>query len=136
MSANNAVFPTNQPAVPNQQAQPAAPDPKTVDSGERHSIGSTIALILVALALAGLPLFYNLADPNSEEQFAGTDSTAEQVVEEVAPGYEPWFEPITPELAPEVESGLFALQAALGAGVLGYVLGVYRGRSRTVKRRN
>ncbi|MFQ9918367.1 MAG: energy-coupling factor ABC transporter substrate-binding protein [Flavonifractor plautii] len=39
------------------------------------------------------------------------------------PDYEPWFEPILEPASGEVESLLFALQAAIGAGVVGFVLG-------------
>lgn len=92
--------------------------------------GSTIALILLAIVIAAFPMFFNTGDPDAEEPFAGTDASAEEVVEEQNPGYEAWFDPIVGELPGEVESGLFALQAGLGAGVLGYVLGVYRGRKK------
>ncbi len=88
----------------------------------------TIGLITVAIIIAVFPMFFNLGDPNSEEPFAGTDASAESIVAEENPAYEPWYEPLVGELPGEVESGLFALQAGLGAGVLGYVLGVYRGR--------
>ncbi len=88
----------------------------------------TLVLIGLAIIIAVFPMFFNFGDPNSEEPFAGTDAAAESVVEEVNPDYQPWYEPIIGELPGEVESGLFALQAALGAGLLGYVLGVYRGR--------
>ena len=42
---------------------------------------------------------------------------------ELNPDYEPWFEPILEPASGEVESLLFALQAAIGAGVVGFVLG-------------
>lgn len=47
---------------------------------------------------------------------------------EVAPDYEPWFQPLLEPPGGETESLLFALQAALGAGVIGYAIGLYRGR--------
>lgn len=78
-------------------------------------------LIAAALFIAALPMFFIQSD------FEGTDAGAEAVVAEQAPDYEPWRESLV-ELPGEVESGLFALQAAIGAGVLGYVIGVYRGR--------
>lgn len=81
-------------------------------------------LILAALLIAGLPLWFH---PDAE--FAGTDAGAEAVVEEISPDYEPWAEPLVGDLPSEVESGLFALQAALGAGLLGYTLGKYRARN-------
>lgn len=81
-------------------------------------------LILAALLIAGLPLWFQAG-----EEFAGTDAGAEAVVEELSPDYEPWAEPLVGELPGEVESGLFALQAALGAGLLGYTLGKYRARN-------
>ncbi|WP_199189081.1 energy-coupling factor ABC transporter substrate-binding protein [Corynebacterium sp. 13CS0277] len=87
-----------------------------------------IGLIALAMFLAAFPMFFNFGDPNAEEQFTGTDDGAEAIVEEQNPGYEPWFEPVIGELPGEVESGLFALQAGLGAGVVGYALGTYRGR--------
>lgn len=104
----------------------------------KNSKTITFVLIALAIIIAAFPMFFNLGDPQSEEPFAGTDAAAESVVQEVNPDYEPWYEPIIGELPGEVESGLFALQAALGAGILGYVLGVYRGRaqSTTTTRRN
>lgn len=95
----------------------------------------TIGLIVLALVIAAFPMFFNLGDPAVEEAFGGTDSAAESIVAEQDPTYQPWFDPIAGELPGEVESGLFALQAALGAGVLGYVLGVYRGRRKAEQAR-
>lgn len=59
-------------------------------------------------------------------EFGGTDAMATEILE--SSGAEPWFSPLF-EPAGEVESGLFALQAALGGGLLGYVFGMFRGRS-------
>jgi cobalt/nickel transport protein len=36
----------------------------------------------------------------------------------------------------EVESLLFAVQAAAGAGMIGYVVGLYKGRSELSKNKN
>ncbi|WBT09495.1 energy-coupling factor ABC transporter substrate-binding protein [Corynebacterium sp. SCR221107] len=94
----------------------------------------TIGLIVLVLVIAAFPMFFNLGDPAVEEAFGGTDAAAESIIVEQDPDYEPWFDPIVGELPGEVESGLFALQAALGAGALGYVLGVYRGRRKAEQR--
>lgn len=93
---------------------------------------ATWGLIGLAIIIAAFPMFFHFGDPTSEEQFGGTDAAAEGIVAEQNPDYTPWFEPLVGELPGEVESGLFALQAALGAGVLGYALGNYRGRSKAV----
>ena len=77
-------------------------------------------LILVALVviIAALPLWLL---PNAE--FGGADGQAEEVILELDPDYEPWFAPILEPASGEVESLLFALQAAVGAGIVGFVLG-------------
>ncbi|AZA09640.1 energy-coupling factor ABC transporter substrate-binding protein [Corynebacterium pseudopelargi] len=89
----------------------------------------TWALLILAFMLVSAPMLINTG-ADVEEPFAGTDSTAETLVEETNPGYEAWFSPLVGELPGEVESGLFAFQAAMGAGLLGYVFGSYRERSR------
>ncbi|MDO5076100.1 energy-coupling factor ABC transporter substrate-binding protein [Corynebacterium sp.] len=91
---------------------------------------TTWGMIGLAIVIAAFPMFFNFGDPTAEEQFGGTDAAAESIVAETNPDYKPWFEPLVGELPGEVESGLFAFQAALGAGVLGFALGNYRGRSR------
>jgi cobalt/nickel transport protein len=85
--------------------------------------GVVLLLLAAVIALAVLPL---LLVRNSE--FGGADGQAEAAIAEVAPGYEPWFAPLIAPPGGETESLLFALQAALGAGLIGYFFGLKRGQ--------
>lgn len=62
--------------------------------------------------------------------FGGADDLARDAIGTIAPGYAPWFAPVFAPASPEIASLLFALQAALGAGVIGYWLGLSVGRER------
>ncbi len=74
------------------------------------------------MLISALPLwFYQPAD--GEVAFAGSDDKAQQQISQLAPNYQPWFKPLLTPASPEIASLLFALQAALGAGVIGYWLG-------------
>ncbi|MBQ0851541.1 energy-coupling factor ABC transporter substrate-binding protein [Streptomyces sp. BH-SS-21] len=84
-------------------------------------------LLFVVAALAVLPLAFGMGD-HKEEPFTGADSEAETAITEIEPDYEPWFSPLYEPPSGEIESALFALQAALGAGVLAYYFGLRRGR--------
>lgn len=77
-----------------------------------------LILVVLAVLLVAIPLWLL---PNAE--FGGADDQAEEAIQEINPDYEPWFEPIFEPASGEVESLLFALQAAIGAGVVGFVLG-------------
>lgn len=87
---------------------------------------NTLLLLLVA-ALAVLPVTLGMGD-HKEEPFTGADAQAETAITELKPDYEPWFTPLYEPPSGEIESALFALQAALGAGVLAYYFGVRKGR--------
>lgn len=86
-----------------------------------------VLLLLAVAALAVLPLALGLGD-HKEEPFTGADAEAETAITEIEPDYEPWFSPLYEPPSGEIESALFALQAALGAGVLAYYFGIRRGR--------
>ena len=58
------------------------------------------------------------------EIFRGADDQAKDVISKIAPGYQPWFKPLMQPPSGEIGSLLFALQAALGAGFIGYYLGM------------
>ncbi|MEU5894715.1 energy-coupling factor ABC transporter substrate-binding protein [Streptomyces venezuelae] len=92
----------------------------------RNAKINTLLLLIVA-ALAVLPIALGLGD-DEEEPFAGADAQAETAITEIEPDYEPWFSPLYEPPSGEVESALFALQAALGAGVLAYYFGIRKGR--------
>ena len=61
--------------------------------------------------------------------FGGSDDAAVEEITALNPGAKPWFAPLWTPPGTEVESFLFSLQAALGAGFIGYFFGYKRGRS-------
>lgn len=88
--------------------------------------GKTILILLlicVLIAVAPLVLIW-------DSEFGGADGQAEDVIGEINPDYEPWFESVIEPPGGETESLLFCLQAAIGAGFLGYAFGVLRERRR------
>lgn len=62
-------------------------------------------------------------------EFGATDGNFVEAIQKDHSNYKPWFEPIIKDSGPEVQTFLFAAQAGLGAGVTGYILGLYKGRS-------
>lgn len=94
-----------------------------------------LLLILGVIALGVLPLWIvekPAAGPDGEAApiFAGADDKAKNLITEIRPDYEPWFAPLLEPASGEIASMLFALQAALGAGFIGYYLGVSRTREK------
>ena len=87
-----------------------------------------ILLALVAL-LSALPLWL-VERPEGEEIFGGADNQAQALIGQIAPDYAPWFQPLLEPASSEIASLLFALQAAIGAGFIGYYLGCARTREK------
>jgi cobalt/nickel transport protein len=84
-----------------------------------------LILISIVVGLAVIPLFIV-----KDAEFGGADGQAEEAITEINSSYKPWFSPVWEPPSGEIESLLFALQAAIGAGVIGYGLGFMRGRSK------
>ncbi|MGD8189850.1 energy-coupling factor ABC transporter substrate-binding protein [Brevibacillus ginsengisoli] len=78
-------------------------------------------LLVAVVCLIVIPFMFQ-----SHSEFSGTDGQATEVIQSLAPGYQPWVKNIWTPPGSEVESLLFALQAAIGAGALGYFIGVSR----------
>ncbi|MBD2629560.1 energy-coupling factor ABC transporter substrate-binding protein [Trichormus variabilis] len=85
-------------------------------------------LVITVITLAIIPLIFV-----REGEFSGSDEKAQKAISEVQPGYKPWFTPVFEPPSGEIESLLFCSQAALGAGVIGYAIGLYKGRSQQPK---
>lgn len=66
------------------------------------------------------------ATQTGESPWSGTDDKAAQVIR--ASGYEPWIRPLWEPPGGEMTTLFFSIQAAIGALVIGYFFGYYRGR--------
>ena len=86
-----------------------------------------VILLAAAALIAAIPLFMTIEGDNV---FAGADAEAEAMVERLRPDYTPWAEALWTPPSAEIEALLFMLQAGLGAGLLGYYLGLRRGETR------
>ncbi|WP_414574713.1 energy-coupling factor ABC transporter substrate-binding protein [Anabaena sp. CCY 9402-a] len=81
-------------------------------------------LLLGVIILSVTPLIFLRG-----AEFTGADGQAEEMIGEIKPEYKPWFKPLFEPPSGEIESLLFSSQAALGAGIIGYAVGLYKGRS-------
>ena len=98
-----------------------------VDDG-REAIGMHVSGMRVSVASAVSETSSVKEGEEEEEAWSGTDDAASEAVEQLSPNYEPWFSPVWEPPSGEIESFLFTLQASIGAVVIGFVIGYYKGK--------
>ncbi|MGX9134563.1 energy-coupling factor ABC transporter substrate-binding protein [Rummeliibacillus sp. JY-2-4R] len=82
-----------------------------------------LLLIAIVVILAIFPLLFQKG-----AEFSGADAEAEATINKIDINYQPWFSSIWEPPSGEIESLLFSLQAAIGAGFIGYFIGLSRGK--------
>jgi len=97
-------------------------------------LSQNLLLLFAVIIITAAPLigFNKNAGEKAAALFLGADEQAVSVIEEISPGYEPWFTPLWEPPSSEIQSLLFAVQAALGAGFIGYYLGLSRHKNKRV----
>lgn len=100
--------------------KPLMPPPATPRSPD-HPHNWLLAIAVLALVV--FPLAFVRGSYN------GADGQAQDAITAIQPDYQPWAKHLFQPASKEIESLLFASQAALGAGVIGYVIGLYKGRT-------
>jgi cobalt/nickel transport protein len=100
-----------------------------MSSSKNNSNNWLLVFTVIILAMAPLVILKGA-------EFGGADGKGQEAIKEIQPEYKPWFNPIIEIKSSEVQSLLFAVQAATGAGVIGYVIGLYKGRSEKQQRKN
>jgi cobalt/nickel transport protein len=83
-------------------------------------------LIFGAIVLTIIPLVII-----KDSEFRGADGKAQDLITEIEPTYQAWVTPLIEPPGNETEGLLFAIQAAIGAGTIGYVIGFYHGRNKS-----
>lgn len=84
--------------------------------------GQNFLLAIAVITLAVIPLIF------INGKYEGSDNQVKGVITEINPEYQPWFKSFWQPPSSEIESLLFASQAAIGAGIIGYAIGFYKGR--------
>lgn len=92
---------------------------------------NNLLLILIVVLLVAFPLLFN-----GHREFSGADDRGTDAIAEVHPGYKPWFKPVWEPPSGEVETFFFALQAAIGAGFIGYYLGYSKAKKAAADSKN
>jgi len=91
-----------------------------------------LILLILVVALVAIPLMMikkpePVKNGTEVEIFTGSDDQAKNAISTIDPSYKPWAKSLMEPPSGEIESLLFSLQAALGAGFIGY----WYGRSST-----
>lgn len=97
---------------------------KTSNKKSSTAKKNTILIILTILLII-VPLVCQKG-----AEFGGSDDQAKGAITQIDPGYKPWFHSIWEPPSGEVESLLFCVQAGIGSGVVGYILGYFRGKKK------
>jgi cobalt/nickel transport protein len=87
-----------------------------------------LEIIVLAILLIFTAQFFYMSS-TTDAEYGGSDDMPEGVIGEITDGnFKPIAEPIWEPPSGEIESLLFGLQAAIGAGILGYFFGYYRAK--------
>jgi cobalt/nickel transport protein len=85
-----------------------------------------LELITLAVIAAFVAIFAYTSSTGNHE-WGGADDQPEDVIKGLTGGsFQPWFSSVWRPPSAEIESLLFALQAAIGAIIIGYFLGYNR----------
>ena len=87
-----------------------------------------IILLIAVIIILAIPLVMYSGLGEDQGYFGGSDDKGSDGVSET--GYEPWFNSFWEPPSGEIESLLFALQAAIGAIIIGYFFGLWRGQAK------
>ena len=98
------------------------------ENKNKSVLKKNLILMLIIFLIGVAPLLF------IKSEFAGSDGEGEEVIKTIKPDYEPWAKNLIELPGAETESLLFALQAALGAGIVGYVLGYFKGERKNANR--
>ena len=83
-----------------------------------------LAVICAIIFIAPLAMYHGHGEDDG--YFGGADDAAGEAIEQS--GFKPWASSIWEPPSGEIESLLFALQAAIGAIIIGYFIGYWRGQ--------
>lgn len=82
-----------------------------------------ILLVLVVLVTI-IPLLF------IKGEYGGSDDKAESIITAIDQNYKPWAQSLLKPVSSEIESMLFALQAAIGGGIIGFGFGRLSAKSK------
>ncbi|ABS55812.1 Cobalt transport protein CbiN [Methanoregula boonei 6A8] len=85
-----------------------------------------LEIIFIVFIVAFAVLFLYEQNTQAQAKWEGSDDQGSAAIE--ATGYTPWIQPLWTPPSSEVESLLFSIQSGLGAFVIGYFFGFYRGK--------
>ncbi len=84
-------------------------------------------LLLLVVAITAYPLIFE----GKAVSTLSSDDAGPAWIEST--GYIPWFHSLYTPPNSDIEAGLFALQAAVGAGIIGYVFGYWNAQAKARK---
>lgn len=87
-------------------------------------------IIFISISLLLLLVYITASQPiNGAGEWAGGDALLVNQIGGISGGeYKPWFMPVWEPPSGEIETFLFSLQAAIGAIIIGYYIGYYKGK--------
>ncbi len=77
-----------------------------------------VIMLAVIVVIVLIPLIFLQG-----AEFAGSDDQGREAITEINPDYTPWASSILEPASPEIASLLFSLQAAIGTGIVCFILG-------------
>jgi cobalt/nickel transport protein len=96
-----------------------------IEKKSKNLFKTNILLAFLVIFIAIIPLVFV-----KHGEFGGSDDQAKKEITKIDSNYKPWFSPIWEPPSAEIESLLFALQAAIGSGVVCFYFGYTKGKAK------